>query len=165
MVGLKHPLAHFIPTSLGWTKDSTKLHDEIKLEDQENEQKNDEGKTWYSCLIEREQLMRSKRIRARLIVDVERSSNKKLRNGWKRIEKAVNRENAKCKEWIMHNLNHKPVAKGLKLQELRTEHEEAEKRLLSSETQCIRKSGIGLATLSWRRRLDRKGETQKLGNG
>ena len=46
-------------------------------------------------MLEKEPLMRSERIGARLILDVERLSKNKLRNGWKRIEKAVNEENAK----------------------------------------------------------------------
>ena len=65
-----------------------------------------------SCLLEKEQLMRSERIGARLILDVKRLSNKKLGNGGKRIEKVVNRENSKCKEWIAFNPECKSTRKG-----------------------------------------------------
>ena len=62
---------------------------------------------WSSCLLEKEQLMRNERIGVRLILDMERLSNKKLRNRWKRIEKEVDKENKKCKEWITHDWEHK----------------------------------------------------------
>ena len=102
--------------------------------------------------------MGSKRIGERLILDAERLSNKKLGNSEKRISRAVNRENVKCEEWIAFNPEHESTRKGVNLDEPRTECEEAEKRFLSSKTQCIRQSRIGLTTLNWRRRFDAKDE-------
>ena len=55
------------------------------------------------------------------MLDVERLSNEKPRNEWKRTEKAVNKENAKCKEWIVHNPNCKLEVNKEKIEELRLE--------------------------------------------
>ena len=69
-----------------------------EMRDEEPEQEANMERTQSSHLVEKEQMTRSERIGAWLVLDVERLSNKKLRNGWKRPEKAVNKEKAKCKE-------------------------------------------------------------------
>ena len=63
--------------------------------------------------------MQNKRIGARLIMDVERLSNKKLRNRRKRIEKAVDKENKRCKEWIACDPEHESSKKEVNLEELK----------------------------------------------
>ena len=93
-----------------------------------------------------------------MILDKERLSNKKLRNGWKRIEKAVDKENKKCKEWITHNSEFKSKKDEVNTEKLRTEHQEVEKRLLSNKTQCIKQSRTSLTALNWRRRFESKDE-------
>ena len=88
-----------------------------------------------------------------MIMDMERLSNKKLRNGWRRIEKAVDKENKRCKEWIAYNPEHKLNKKEVNTEEPKAEHEEAEKRLLSSKTQCTKQSRISLTALNLEKKI------------
>ena len=108
--------------------------------------------------MEKEQLMWSERIGVRLIMDIERLSNKKLRNGWKRIEKAVDKENKRCKEWIAYNPECMSNKEEMNMEKPKPKCEEAEKRLLSSKTQCIKWNGTSLTALNWRRRFESKDE-------
>ena len=68
----------------GSDKDGNEMNEEknedgqTEMRDMKLEQEVDMERTWSSCWVEKEQLMRSERIRAWLMLDVKSLSSKKL---------------------------------------------------------------------------------------